>query len=113
MASAYAAPQWEVSIVDAKQKIKRFKVQSTKRLKIDLEKTEWRCYLSNESEGKDSFARSIDCIYGKGPAYISSKLICPKKKFTRMQVNTFAIAEEKKTGYLLELICSPSVAESR
>jgi len=107
LTSAQAKIVWEVRIIDAKQKIQNYKVKEVEKpLGIKLEKSKWNCFLSVVTEGETTLARSIDCRYHKGPAYMSGKLLCPKKKFDGIRVNTFAVAEEKGVGYVLELICS-------
>lgn len=104
---AFSQHVWEVSVVDADKKIQRYTVKSKKASKIELKDSKWNCFLSEESEGNTGFGRSIDCKYDSGPAYISNKLFCPKRPFKTLKVNTFAVAEEKGAGYLLELICLP------
>ena len=107
LTSAQAKIVWEVRIIDSKQKIQTYKVNDVaKPLKIKLEKSKWNCFLSVVSEGENTHARSIDCRYHKGPAYMSAKLLCPTSKFEGLKANTFAVAEEKSVGYVLELLCS-------
>lgn len=103
--------EWAVQIVNAKQEATRFK-PNKKLSKIPLTGSSWSCFLSETLHTKLGDARSIDCKYGKTKALVSVKLFC-EKAISPMAVvpqknTTFALAEDKGAGYLLELVCRPS-----
>ncbi len=105
--TAQAKLVWSVNLIDPKKEVKRYSIiDDDKTFEISLKGSKWKCFLSKVTEGTSTVGRSIDCRYEKGPAVISSKLICHKMEFKGSQVNTFAVAEEGGTGYLMELLCT-------